>query len=40
VQVVQAIAGYRGLQNTYALAETLYKVTGDFFFGCSQCEES
>lgn len=30
---MEAVAGHRGLHNKYALAETVYRVTDDFFFG-------
>lgn len=33
VQVLEAVAGHRGLQNKYALAETIFRVTDEFFFG-------
>ena len=32
MQVLEAIAGIRGLSNTYALAETLYRVTDALFW--------
>lgn len=32
VQVVEVIAGFRGLSNTWALAETLYHLTSSVFF--------
>jgi hypothetical protein len=32
LQVLEAVAGHRGLRNKFALAETIYRVTDDFFF--------
>ena len=36
VQVLEAIAGIRGLNNTYALAETLFRITDSVFFPKSE----
>lgn len=43
-QVLQAVAGYRGLKNKYAVAETIYIVTEKLFFPggdrSSACDDS